>query len=298
MSSCHASRASYRSVAVAAVLTVVSACGADPTAPSSAPTAGRAILTGPSVVTLSPLPTFQENERFVADGTRHLDGSCGYRSVRRLKKGQHEAEHLVQADLVNCQFVVARGSYRAPRPVDDRAVAVDTVVARSTASSAETTSTQSRAGLTCGQWPSLAIAKQATIVVDPVNIQVTRDDTDLSWWYDYECLSGPFQAHSMTWFLPTNWSRTTWYSGFPQVGFFDYPEPDYVEVINFSNYTNPGLFSWPPGFPLCTSSVWNSHSPNRIFGFDDGEAVFDAEITISGPLCIGLLDKVLIRDVI
>lgn len=63
-------------------------------------------------------------------------------------------------------------------------------------------------------------------------------------------------------------------------------------ATNWSVFQNPGV---PTGFPLCTSEVFAYHLPNTVYGYADGSASFDAEITLGGPSCINLLDRVIER---
>lgn len=293
----------HRSVTllVAALLGLV-ACDTDlPTSPRPNGFATESRLTGSAVVDISPLLGFVELERFAIDGTRHADGWCGYRSQRRLRRGESESEHLVQVDLANCRFVAARGHYRPPgmsSPFGSKTDSAGFSFVGTGDSSPSPRSIASRAVSlqSCQQVADLSGAIQQTIVVDPVGIQVSRDDVSLTWWYNYSCVNSPATAHSMTWFLGTNWNLNAWYTDAPHYGYFGSdPDPDYVYVTDWSVFHNPGF---PTGFPLCTSDVYSYHLPNKVFGYSDGSASFDAEITIGGPACISLLDRVIFREVI
>lgn len=191
-------------------IALLGACaGDDPTAPSTTVGDG-ARVEAVGEVRFAELPGFEERERLLVIGRAYEDGRCGYRSRRTLRPGEHEAEHLVSFDPTSCRFVVARGTYSRPPMHSSSVAAVDTM--RAISSGSPTARIDHVVGSTassssCVQLTNVSYAFQNTILVDPVQIQVTRDETSVSWWWDGSCVYSAAGLHTMQWFTGSNWSR-------------------------------------------------------------------------------------------
>lgn len=287
-------------VCVGSILSV--ACtpenASSPTGSTSGKTASTR-LTNANVVYMRTLPGFVERERLFVAGIRHPDGGCEYRSQRHLKKGQSEAERVVEMDTAACSFVAARGDFVAPPLPDSVKTSVDTIALPKAGEAGARLGVRStaRSSSGCGEIANLSTAGMTLTVFDPIVIPVNRDVTEFTWWNNGYCVYAPTGLHVMTWFLLTNWSRIYWGTPPFQFGYFGSDsDPDYLITGNWSVYSNPGFQM---GFPACSAPVASFLLPNKIYGYSHGSASFESGINISGPgpYCVDLLDRVITRYV-
>ena len=287
---------------------MISACH-DPVAPKTAatPTAvaaqyvtsedGLLHLTGPAVVVARPWAGFVERKRFAMTGVRAGPGGCHFKYENlRLKRGEHFTDHVAEVDSVGCNFVVARGDLvlqARQRGAEWRALkeAIPaTGVMPNVAPSPLRSSLGSGTG--CG-FPALdgSNGYQKVFWLDPATIEVVSDRIDLQWAFNWECVSDFSAWHTMNWFIGSGWTITGWSSNL----WYDF----YLTWVNghgVSQFYNPGLIAFPPGFPLCTSAVTAYVWRNDVYGYVDGTASFNLDVNLSGPACTDLLSVYVTHD--
>ena len=94
--------------------------------------------------------------------------------------------------------------------------------------------------------------------------------------------------HTMNWFIGSGWRITAWSSNL----WYDF----YYSWVNghgVSQFYNPGF---PTGFPACSSGVTAYIWRNDVYGYYDGTASFNNDMTLAGPSCIDLLTPYVTYD--
>ena len=120
-----------------------------------------------------------------------------------------------------------------------------------------------------------------------MDIEVTQDQIDISWNYNWMCVGDTHGYHDMIWLVNTGWEIQTWNTNLTyQLGLY------WVRGEGYSIYFN-GTFQ------LCGGmTVYTHHQRNWVYGFDDGFASFSYLLYTDGgsQQCQDMLSTYVITD--
>lgn len=229
---------------------------------------------------------FRDTLKYTAQGIRQPGGACAWQGEEKLARGQRVAERVAAYDPNTCELIIARGEY-VPRLRPEGMSSVTLPIPRSTLLA------------TCGSNPNpcngdpmrcepttvdFGRAWQMIQYMDPVEIETTQDQVDLSWNYNWQCVGEIHGYHYMAWRVATGWDIQTWNTS----ATYDW-NLYWVRAEGYSFYFN-GSFCKGAG------TVFANHRRNWVTGYKDGGASFSWLADVDGAWCKDMLHLHVVRE--
>lgn len=240
-------------------------------------------------VVIGKIGRFVDSVQYSMQGRRIPNGSCAWEGERTLAPGQRISERLAAYDPLTCELIIARGAYTPNMDSPGMSSRISELAVSTLFGCGSNPSPCAGNPLNCQPaTPDVGRAWQMTEFLDPIDIEVTQDQIDISWRYNFECvgeISGGY--HYMSWRTGTGWDIQTWHT-------------DLTYDWNLYWTRGEGRSIYFNGtFPACGGmTVYTHHQRNWVYGFNDGFASFSYFLYTSGASqqCQDMLRPVVTTD--